>query len=97
MANKFVADPTALRQKGNDIIGKAGEFRSNTNKIYSTVQEMINSNYLDPAASAIAHEIESYQEDLSKMAQVIEEYGNFCVSASGAVIKNQDYIISSIN
>ena len=58
---------------------------------------MINSNYLDPAASAIAHEIESYQEDLSKMAQVIEEYGNFCVSASGAVIKNQDDIISSIN
>lgn len=96
MSNRFVADPYTLRNKGSEIIDKSQEFGENINKIYQTVNEMINSNYLDPAARAIAQEIETYRDDLDKMTKVIAEYGNFCLTASSKVIKNQDNIISRL-
>lgn len=96
MSNRFVADPYTLRSKGNEIVDKSHEFDENVNKIYQTISEMINSNYLDPAARAIANEIESYHDDLNKMTRIIAEYGNFCLTASGKVIRNQDDIISGI-
>ena len=94
--SKFVADTFTLRNKGNEIIDKSHEFDENVNKIYQTIGEMVNSNYLDPAARAIAGEIETYRDDLNKMTRVISDYGNFCITASSKVIKNQDNIISSI-
>ena len=94
MSGKFVADPTILRNKGNEIIGKAEEFNSNVNKIYETVEEMINSNYLDPAARALAEEIKAYRDDLNAMTRTINEYGEFNVAAGNSVEKNQDDLIS---
>ena len=93
---KFLADPNMLRAKGNEIIDKSNEFKDNVNKIYSTINEMVHSNYLDPAARAIAAEIESYREDLDRMTRVIADYGSFCITASSKVIRNQEDIISGI-
>ena len=82
MSNRFVADPYTLRNKGSEIIDKSQEFGENINKIYQTVNEMINSNYLDPAARAIAQEIETYRDDLDKMTKVC-----VCKAISKAKIK----------
>ena len=57
---------------------------------------MVNSDYLDPAARAIAENIHSYRDELANMANVIEGYGNYCLKAGNAVISNQDNIISGI-
>ena len=94
MANKFVADPMILRNKGKEIKEKSSEFNSNVNKIYETVEEMINSNYLDPAARALADEIKSYRDDLNAMTRTIDEYGDFNIGAGNSVEKNQDDLIS---
>lgn len=93
---RFVANPDVLRTKGNEIINESQQFKQNVEKVFQTVNEMINSNYLDPAAIAIAREIESYRDDLNQMIRIIEDYGTFCLNASSRVIRNQDNIISEI-
>lgn len=94
--SRFVADPYTLRTKGNEIIDESRAFTENNNKIYETIEEMINNNYIDPAARAIAAEIMSYRDDLETMAKIINNYGEFYIAASNKVIRNQDNIISSI-
>ena len=93
---RFVADPQILRIKGEEVENQAQQFAQNVEKIYSTVEEMVNSDYLDPAARAIAENIHSYKDELANMANVIESYGNYCLKAGNAVVDNQDNIISGI-
>ena len=93
---RFVADPQMLKVKGEEIENQAQQFAQNVEKIYTTVEEMVNSDYLDPAARAIAENIHSYKDELANMANVIESYGNYCVKAGNAVVDNQDNIISGI-
>ena len=92
----FGADPMELQEKGSRINNIAVQFRDNYGKIFTTVEEMVNSDYLDPAARAIAENIHSYKDELANMANVIENYGNYCLKAGNAVIDNQDNIISGI-
>ena len=92
----FGADPMELQEKGSRINNIAVQFRDNNGKIFTTVEEMVNSDYLDPAARAIAENIHSYKDELANMANVIENYGNYCLKAGNAVIDNQDNIISGI-
>ena len=65
-------------------------------KLFATVDEMVNSDYLDPAARAIAENIHSYRDQLVNVSNVIESYGNYCLKAGNAVVDNQDNIISGI-
>ena len=92
----FGADPMELQEKGSRINNIAVQFRDNYGKIFTTVEEMVNSDYLDPAARVIAENIHSYKDELANMANVIENYGNYCLKAGNAVIDNQDNIISGI-
>ena len=92
----FGADPIELQEKGNRINNIAAQFRDNYAKVFTTVDEMVNSDYLDPAARAIAEKIHSYKDELANMASVIEGYGNYCLKAGNAVVDNQDNIISGI-
>ena len=92
----FGADPMELQEKGSRINNIAVQFRDNYGKIFTTVEEMVNSDYLDPAARAIAENIHSYKDELANMANVIENYGNYCLKAGNAVIDNQDNINSGI-
>ena len=92
----FGADPIELQEKGNRINNIAVQFKDNYGKIFATVDEMVNSDYLDPAARAIAENIHSYRDELANMANVIESYGNYCLKAGNAVVDNQDDIISGI-
>jgi len=93
---RFVADPQILKIKGNEMENQAQQFAQNVEKIYSTVEEMINSDYLSPAAKAIADEIKSYREDLNAMTRKISRYGEFCKNASNKVIRNDTNIVNSI-
>lgn len=93
---KFVANPQILRLKGKEMLDTASEFSRNVDLIYKTINEMTTSNYLDPAARAIANEIESYHDDLNRMTAIIGNYGNFCINVSVKVINNQDDIISKL-
>ena len=95
-SDEFGADPMELQEKGSRINNIAVQFRDNYGKIFTTVEEMVNSDYLDPAARAIAENIHSYKDELANMANVIESYGNYCLKAGNAVIDNQDNIISGI-
>lgn len=92
----FGADPIELQEKGNRINNIAVQFKDNYGKVFTTVEEMVNSDYLDPAARAIAENIFSYKDELANMANVIESYGTYCLKAGNAVIDNQDNIISGI-
>ena len=97
MNNTFGANPELLRIKGNEVLEEAKRFRENVEKVFKTVNEMVNSSYLSPEAVAIANEIQSYRDDLNNMTKIIENYGQYCLNASSKVIKNQEEIISSIN
>jgi len=94
---KFVVNPEILRAKGNEILNEAQDFKGNAEKVFSTVHEMVNSDYLSPEARAMANKIESYKDDLNRMFSAMTDYGTFCLNASNRVIRNQDDIISGIN
>lgn len=94
---KFTADPDVLRVKGEQIIEQSLQFKRNVENIFSTVNEMVRSDYLSPEAIAIAKEIEGYRSDLEMMVRIIDQYGNFCKIASSKVIKNQEDGIASVN
>ena len=96
MPNKFVANPEVLRTKGLAIREQAQLFLQNVTKVYATLQNMLATDYLDPAMRELASQIESHREDLYKMTKVIADYATYCVNASNSVIKNQNNITSNI-
>ena len=57
---------------------------------------MVTSSYLSPEAVVLARKIESYRDDLNKMARTIEDYGRFCANAGAQVVRNQENVISTI-
>lgn len=93
---KFGANPEIIRAKGNEVLEESRRFAQNVDKVYQTVNEMINSDYLSPEALAMANEIQSYKDDLVKMTRIIEQYGQFCLNTSSKVIRNQETIIEGI-
>lgn len=96
MSNVFTADPDAMRIIGNGILDKAGEFKREVATVYNTITEMTTNNYLSPDAAAIAKKIESYKATLEDMGKVIEDYGNFCLQSSDAVVRNQENNASGV-
>lgn len=96
MANKFVANPEVLRAKGGAILEQANQFVLNVNTVYSTLEEMLTSDYVDPAIKVIGSQIQSHKEDLAKMAKVIADYADYCTNAGNTVINNQNSIVSNI-
>ena len=94
--SRFIANPQILRVKGEEVESQAQQFAQNVEKVYSTVEEMVNSDYLSPEAKAIADEIRSYREDLNAMTRKIQNYGAFCKKASTKIINNQMNIIDNI-
>ncbi len=98
MANgKFIANPAVLTQEGNSILDKGQQFGQNVEKIYSTIEEMVNSSYLSPAANAIAARIQTYRNDLNQMTRTINDYGNFCIKTANTVVKNEQNIIDDVS
>ena len=97
MSRTFIAQPEILRFEGNSVLDKASEFKQNVDKIYSTIEEMINSSYMSPAASAIAQEIKSYKDELDKMTRAIDNYGEYCVKSANVINKNEQNIIDNTN
>lgn len=96
MANQFVANPVVLRQEGQKLVEESVEFTRNVSLLYSTVHELVNSAYVSSAARAIAADIEKYHVDLDNMAKTIRQYGNYCTSAAGTVMRNEQNIIDNI-
>ena len=94
---RFVANPEVLILEGNKIDGYSGEFKSDVDKVYETLENMVQREYISPEAMAIKEEIDKYREDLENMAKVIKQYGGFCVRAGNKVIDNQNGIIDEIN
>lgn len=93
---RFVADPYTLIEKGKDIRKKSEEFRANITKIYENINELISRDYLSPEAVAIAKRIEEKKEVLEEMANVIDQYGEFSITAGNKVLRNQEDIISAV-
>ena len=96
MSNTFVAAPDVLRMEGNSILDKGQQFGQNVEKVYATIAEMTGTDYLSPAARAIANQIETYKDDLDKMTKIINDYGQYCLTASNTVDKNEQNIIDSV-
>lgn len=93
----FKANPEELRAKGSQMIDYASQFETNVRKIYSTIQEMIHSNYTSPDAIALANEIEKHHNDMNRMAKIIDNYGQFLTNYGNAVIRNQMNNITNMN
>ena len=92
MSNKFLADPVILRSEGNKQLDQKGLFVSNTQKIYSTLNEMMSSDYLAPAARQMAEAIRAKKELLDSMANIIGDYGTFCLTSGKNVTDNDQNI-----
>ena len=95
MSNRFVAQPDVLRREGNSILEKSQQFSQNVDKIYATINEMVQSSYVSPAAVEIAKNIETYRDELARMTKAIKNYGTYCVTSANTITKNEGNIIDS--
>lgn len=95
MSNLFVANPAILRQEGGSIQNQAGMFGQNIEKIYSTLDELLSSGYISPAAMAIGQKIRDSRDDLDMMKKIIDDYANYCMTTSATVVKNEQNIIDN--
>ena len=95
MSKLFVADPAILKQEGNKLDDLTSRFKENVDTIYSTVEEMLSSAYVSPAAREMGEKILSYKVDLDNMTKAMAGYANYCHTASGKVAKNEDSIVDS--
>lgn len=93
---RFVADPDVLIREGNKINGYSSEFTNNINRVYDTLENMVQKEYISPEALEIKKEIDGHRQDLNNMAKVINQYGTFCMNAGNKVITNQNQIIDEI-
>lgn len=90
----FSISPVALTASGKKLLENAESFKNNSDNIFKTVDEMIHSDYISPEAMAIANQIYSYSDDLTRMCNTISRYGQFCITSSGKIETTQDDIIS---
>ncbi len=94
---RFTADPATLNQEGSKIISISERFDGNVKKVYETLDDMIENDYLSPEAKEIAERIKERKKDLDDMTKVINQYGNFAMGAAQDVINNQEAISSEID
>ena len=92
----FSISPVELSASGKKLLENAESFKTNSENIFKTVDEMVHSDYISPEAMAIANQIYSYSEDLTRMCKTIARYGQFCITSSGKIEATQDDIISRI-
>ena len=97
MAGKFVADPMVLRREGQKLVEQGERFDHNVVTVYETLDEMLSSSYLSPAAQALGTKILSYRDTLDEMTKTINQYGTFCQTASSKVTANEDNIIDTFS
>ncbi len=90
----FSISPVELSASGKKLLENAESFKTNSENIFKTVDEMVHSDYISPEAMAIANQIYSYSEDLTRMCKTIARYGQFCITSSGKIETTQDDIIS---
>ena len=95
MSRLFLADPAILRMEGNKLLGQSKQFGSNVTKMYTTIGRMVQSNYVSPAAKALAAKIGTYKDDMDAMTKIISDYGNYCLTASQKVNRNEADIIDT--
>ena len=95
MSKQFLADPVTLRSEGKKEIDQSGQFDQNVKDIYSTLDQMLTSDYLSPAARAIGNAIRSKKEQLDLMTKTIREYGEYCVTSANTVDANEQNIIDN--
>ena len=93
---KFVADPPVLIREGIGMTTISQSFLEDIEKVYTTLEDMINKDYLSREALAIANRIQNQRPDLDNMAKTINQYGNFAINAGNKVFDNQENIISEI-
>lgn len=90
----FRISPTVLTASGNKLIENSNEFKTNSDNVFKTVEEMVHSDYISPDAIAIAREINSYKDELMRMVNTMNRYGEFCITSSNKIERTQDDIIS---
>lgn len=95
MSNTFVANPAVLRQEGTTLSDQALQFGQNIEKIYSTLDTILTSSYVSPAAKVLGEKIKASRGDLEAMKKIIDQYSNYCITTSATVVKNEDNIIDN--
>ena len=95
MSRLFLADPAILRMEGNKELDQSNLFGQNVQKMYDTIAKMVQSNYVSPAAKALAVTIQSYRDDMDAMTKIINDYGNYLLTASTKVNRNEQAIIDT--
>lgn len=95
MSNKFLATPDDFRRGKIEVTDQSREFKRNSDLIYSTVEEMIQSDYVAPETKALGAEILKFKDDFERMAELINNYGAYCGIVAATVVNNVDNIIDS--
>ena len=97
MSGVFRADPATMRSVGTRIGEVAADFKSNYEKIYSTVEYLIRNNYVSPEAVAIGEGIEGHKSEIMALHRSIEAYSGFATKAGNTVTNNQQNLIDEAN
>ena len=92
---RFKATPEVLISKGNSFCKLAEEFEATVRKTYEIVEQLVESDYKSDDAIAIATKIKEQKGALDKINQLMNEYGNFCISSGNKVLRTQEDIISA--
>lgn len=96
MGNLFLANPDVLKAEGDAVTNQGEQFDQKVKTIYSTLDEMLSSNYLSPAAREIGARIRAKKEDLDAMTEIIKQYGSYCSNAGNTVIRNEQNIMDNL-
>lgn len=95
MSKQFLADPVTLRSEGGKEVEQSGMFDQNVRTIYTTLDQMLSSDYLSPAARAIGTQIRNKKGDLDEMTKIIRDYGEYCLMSANTVDANEQNIIDT--
>lgn len=96
MSNRFVADPRELQKAGDMLHEQADQFNKLYNKIFTTVNNLINSDYVAPSAKVFGRVVGGFKPNLVAMENAIRDYGNYCTNAGNTVIRADEAIADSI-
>lgn len=87
---RFVGNPEQMNLIGSKILEDADSFKTNYEKIFKTVDEMLMSDFISPDARALGASIKSNADTLQNMYKVMNDYGIYCKNSANKIIRNQE-------
>ena len=94
--NSLYTDTDSMSATGNSTKANAEEYLAEIGKIYNYIDDLA-SRWKGADNQAYAAKTNSYRADMDKLGHVINDFGDFIISAANSYKSTQDSILSGIN